>query len=216
VPAGSYARLAVSDTGVGMTEAVREKAFEPFFTTKPKGMGTGLGLATTYGIVKENGGHVEIDSEHGSGTTLTVLLPATAGAATALAGTAAAPAASGDGERILIVEDEEGVRRVADRILSGHGYETVCAAGPDEALRVCKQTAVDLVLTDVVMPHMSGAMLVAKLREDVPNLPAIFMSGYTDRPGALPPEARFIGKPFSRHDLLELVARTLGKEGGST
>jgi CheY-like chemotaxis protein len=208
---GRHVLLAVSDTGTGMSRDVQAKAFEPFFTTKSKGMGTGLGLATTFGIVKQNGGHITLYSEEGTGTVVRVFLPVAADqSATPTEAERSSPRVAA-GERILVVEDEEGVRRVAARILTGHGYEAVCACGPDEALELCERMAVDLVLTDVVMPQMSGAMLVARMREDVPGLPAIFMSGYTDRPGALPPDAEFLGKPFSRHDLLALVARTLGK-----
>jgi CheY-like chemotaxis protein len=209
VKPGRYVRLVVSDTGCGMREDVRERAFEPFFTTKPKGTGTGLGLATTYGIVKQNGGHIEIYSELDVGTVVKVYLPATRGAATGPPSAEAVTAPAGRGERILVVEDEEGVRKITERILRGHGYEVVAASGPGPALGLAASAAIDLVLTDVVMPGMSGAMLVERLREAEPRLLAIFMSGYTDRPGALPRDAAFLSKPFSRQDLLGRVAEAL-------
>jgi PAS domain S-box-containing protein len=209
VSPGSFVRLAVSDAGCGMPEEVRRKAFEPFFTTKPKGTGTGLGLATTYGIVKQNGGHIEIYSEVGTGTVVKVYLPAVEGEATDQPDDEPFTARTGHGERVLVVEDEEGVRRVAERLLSEHGYEVVAASGADEALRMAAAADLDLVLTDVVMPGMSGPALVKRLREDRERLPAIFMSGYTDRPGALPRDAAFLSKPFSRRHLLEHVASAL-------
>jgi two-component system, cell cycle sensor histidine kinase and response regulator CckA len=206
---GRYVRLAVSDTGTGMPEHVRQRAFEPFFTTKPKGTGTGLGLATTYGIVKQNGGHIEIYSEPDEGTVMKVYLPASAGEAEERPLHKPPTARRGRGERVLVVEDEEGVRRLTERILREHGYEVMAAAGADEAIDLAESTAIDLVLTDVVMPGMSGGSLLGRLREHRRRLPAIFMSGYTDRPGALPADAAFLSKPFSRQHLLESVARAL-------
>jgi PAS domain S-box-containing protein len=209
VQPGRFVLLAVSDTGCGMAEEVRERAFEPFYTTKPKGTGTGLGLATTYAVVRQNGGHIEIESAPGAGTVMRVYLPASAGAAT-VRGTDESPAPRrGRGEHILVVEDEEGVRRVTERILRGHGYEVTAAACPESALAVADELDVQLVVTDVVMPVMSGALLVARLRERRPQLPAMFMSGHTDRPGALPGDALFLSKPFSREQLLENVAHAL-------
>jgi two-component system cell cycle sensor histidine kinase/response regulator CckA len=207
VEAGSYVRLSVSDTGTGMPEEVRARAFEPFFTTKPKGTGTGLGLASTYGVVKQNGGHVEIYSEPGRGTVVKLYLPAVRSPVQGAA--VASPPAVGPqiGGRVLVVEDEEGVRRIIDRILTGHGYEVVLAANPHDALAA--DVAADLVVTDVVMPGMSGATLVERLREARPALPAIFMSGYTDQPDALPADAAFMSKPFSRETLLAEVAKAL-------
>jgi PAS domain S-box-containing protein len=208
---GRYLQLAVSDTGCGMTEDVRERAFEPFYTTKPKGTGTGLGLATTYGIVRQNGGHVEIDSEVGAGTVMNVYLPAAEGEATDRGHDESLTASRGRGERILVVEDEEGVRRITERILRGYGYEVTAAAGAADALGLAAALDIQLVVTDVVMPVMSGTALVARLREDRPDLPAILMSGHTDRPGALPRDAVFVSKPFSRQQLLENVARALAQ-----
>jgi PAS domain S-box-containing protein len=210
---GRYVQLTVTDTGCGMPEEVRRRAFEPFFTTKPKGSGTGLGLATTYGIVKQNGGHIELYSEVGTGTVATVYLPATELEPDRGRPVVPVPPANGSGQTILLVEDEEPVRAIAKRILTMHGYRVVAAANADEALSVAT-ASVDLVLTDVVMPGESGPNLVRALRRQRPGLPAIFMSGYTDRPGALPADATFLSKPFSRHDLLEQVAR--GMEPGAS
>jgi CheY-like chemotaxis protein len=192
-----------------MTDEVLAKAFEPFFTTKPKGQGTGLGLATTYGIVKQNGGHIDLRSQLGVGTEARVLLPLAPGASALPADVTVVAPPAGRGERVLVIEDEEGMRLVARRILEGGGYDVVVAADPYEALALCERLEVDLIVTDVVMPGMSGPHLVERLRADRPDLAAIFMSGYTDRPGALPPDAAFVSKPFSRRELLEQVARAL-------
>jgi CheY-like chemotaxis protein len=160
--------------------------------------------------VKQNGGHVDIYSELDAGTVMKVYLPAAPRGETQERG-ADEPATTtrGAGERILVVEDEEGVRRITERILRAGGYEVLAASGPQEALELAAGTKVDLVLTDVVMPVMSGAALVERLREDAERLPAIFMSGYTDRPGALPADAAFVSKPFTRQALLEQVALAL-------
>jgi two-component system, cell cycle sensor histidine kinase and response regulator CckA len=207
---GRYVMLAVSDTGCGMSEAVLQRAFDPFFTTKPKGSGTGLGLATTYGIVKQNHGHITLYSEPGQGTAAKVYLPAvTEGGTTRAEADAAAPP-SGHGERILLVEDEEAVRSVAERILTTHGYEVVPVATPLAALELAdSEPAIDLVLTDVVMPGLTGGQLVGMLRERIPGLPAVFMSGYSDRLSSLPDDAGFVSKPFPSRTLLEEVARVL-------
>jgi PAS domain S-box-containing protein len=206
--AGRYARLTVTDTGAGMPDEVLERAFEPFFTTKAKGMGTGLGLATTYGIVRENNGHIELRSVTGSGTTATVLLPAAVGERPA---STSEPVAErrGAGQRILLVEDDEAVRTITERMLTSSGYDVICAADPGAALEIAAAEGVDGVMTDVVMPGMSGPTLVEKLRGVTPGLPALFVSGYTDRPGALPRGAKFLSKPFSREALLASIADML-------
>jgi CheY-like chemotaxis protein len=159
--------------------------------------------------VKQNDGHVEIYSELDRGTVVKVYLPAAEGEAGPRPKDETLTARNGEGQLVLVVEDEEGVRRITERILRGHGYEVVAAAGPEEALRIASSSAVDVVLTDVVMPGMSGPVLVNRLRESQEQLPAIFMSGYTDRPDSLPRDAAFVSKPFSRQQLLETVARAL-------
>jgi CheY-like chemotaxis protein len=213
--AGPYVSLEVADTGVGMPAGVAERAFEPFFTTKPKGHGTGLGLATVFGIVTEAGGHVLIDSAPGHGTTVRVHLPAVA-------------PESPDGPQpddeevipsrsatVLVVEDEDPVREVAKRILAGEGYAVLCAADPLDALRLCQddQCAIDLVLTDVVMPGFSGPELMEKVRRFRPGIRALYMSGYPE--DLLVHRHRFddgvevIGKPFTADYLLRMVGLAL-------
>jgi two-component system, cell cycle sensor histidine kinase and response regulator CckA len=207
--AGGDALLSVSDTGTGMTPEVLARAFEPFFTTKPKGTGTGLGLATTYGIVKQNGGQLEFDSEVGRGTVARVLLPRATSAACAHPEEEHAAVQPGRGERILVIEDDAAVRRITERILTASGYDVIAAPDGVAALGLPGLADVDLVVTDVVMPGMPGPQLVDELRRRRPGLPAIFMSGYTDRPGALPAGATFVSKPFARQALLESVATEL-------
>ncbi|MEU4160556.1 PAS domain S-box protein [Actinoplanes sp. NPDC026670] len=206
--------LAVTDTGCGMTPAVMARAFEPFFTTKGRGSGTGLGLATAYGVVTDAGGAISLESEPGQGTVLRVRLPAAA--AQPLAATAATPPAaqaSGDGRRILVVEDEEAVRDIVRRLLSKAGYQVFAAPHPAEALRMCHEDALefDVLLSDVIMPGMSGTQLAAELRRDRPDLPVLFMSGYTSGPAPggqeLPTDAPLIRKPFEKQTLLTELHR---------
>ena len=212
VTSGRYAHLAVCDTGAGMSDAVRARAFDPFFTTKPKGAGTGLGLATAYGLVKQNGGDIEISSAEGAGSTLHVYLPLASSTPAERTENRDAPSRRGHGQRILVVEDEPGVLDIIERILVADGYQVVTAASPLEALDK-GVSDVDLVLSDVVMPQMSGIDLVVRLRDDVPELRAVFMSGYSDVPGGRPEGASFIAKPFTRDDLLQEVARVLDAGG---
>ncbi|AEV83064.1 histidine kinase [Actinoplanes sp. SE50] len=206
--------LAVTDTGCGMTPEVLARAFEPFFTTKGRGSGTGLGLATAYGVVTDAGGTITLESEPGRGTTLRVRLPA--GTEDAAGVTPAAPAAedaAGDGRRILVVEDEEMVRDIVCRLLVKAGYQVFAAPHPAEALRMCRDEALafDVLLSDVIMPGMSGTQLAAELRRDRPGLPVLFMSGYTSGPAPggqeLPTDAPLIRKPFERQTLLDEVHR---------
>lgn len=203
---GDYVTLTVSDTGSGMDAEVLERAFEPYFTTKPEGQGTGLGLATVYGIVASAGGRVALYSEPGRGTTVSVHLPACAVVAGAPA-VAAAPAALGAGERILVVEDADDVRRIADRILGKAGYAVTVAASAAEALDIVieRSTPVDLVLTDVVMPETTGTELVDLLRATNPQLRVVFMSGYSHQllteDVLAHPASAFIEKPFTAEQL---------------
>jgi PAS domain S-box-containing protein len=211
------AMLRVSDTGVGMTEAVRAHVFEPFFTTKPFGQGTGLGLATTYGIVRQSGGAITVDSVPGSGTTFTILLP------NVPASTTAAPAtgAPGHGRRdgtgtILVVEDEDTVRALVVRMLERGGHRVLQAPNGTAAMSLVgsRIDEVDLVLTDVVMPGMRGPELVLELRRRRPELPAILMSGYlaTDVDFESDPTLSglpLLTKPFDAEQLLEVVALQL-------
>src|SRR5919112_6076070 len=200
---GPALRLAVSDTGEGMAPDVIERAFEPFYSTKPKGEGTGLGLATVYGIVKRAGGTVKIDSAPGRGTTVEVVLPATVAEAETKPDAARSNGTGsglGTGETILVVEDEAAVRKLTCRILSREGYNVLSASDGDAALSAWDEHAgeIDLVLTDVVMPGMSGRELAERL-----GIEPVFMSGYTDdvmlRHGV--ESLRLVQKPFDAQTL---------------
>ena len=195
-------QMDVSDTGTGMSEEVAERAFEPFFTTKPAGDGSGLGLATVYGIVTQSGGEVRLTTTPGEGTRVAVELPA----ADAEAGEAETPgdrgARAAHGETILLVEDEDAVRSMAARILRRHGYEVIEAPGAEEALAAYRglDSPPSLVLTDVAMPRMSGVELAARLGKGSP--PVVFMSGYTDQsvdnPDGARPQRRLPAQAFQR------------------
>ena len=210
---GHYVTLTVSDTGVGMPPEVVEHAFEPYFTTKPEGQGTGLGLATVYGIAAKAGGRVALYSEPGRGTSVHTHLPATDALVLPPSG-APVTHAVGAGQRILVVEDAADVRSITERILLGAGYEVVTAAGAAEALEVLASgQAIDLVLTDVVMPHTTGTELVATVRERAPAMKVIFMSGYshemlTDEVLSHP-GSTFIEKPFTAEQLRTKVSDLL-------
>jgi CheY-like chemotaxis protein len=208
---GDYVRLTVTDTGSGMPADVVEQAFEPFFTTKPVGAGTGLGLPTVYGIVRGAGGHVDLRSEPGHGTCVAVWLPAAADAAATSPPEPDQASAAGAGETILVVEDSRAVRTLAARILRGAGYAVIEADDPADAISLAAQP--DLLLTDVVMPGMSGGELARMLRERRPDLPVVFMSGYTDdvvmRHGVLERRVGFVEKPFTRDSLLAAVRQGL-------
>jgi two-component system cell cycle sensor histidine kinase/response regulator CckA len=206
---GNYVCLSVVDSGEGMTDDVAAKAFDPFFSTKPRGSGTGLGLATVYGIAARFGGRVELQSELGRGTRVAIFFPVaeqTESAETSRSETP--PDTTARGGTILLVEDDDGVRRVAARILEEQGYDVITASRPSEALALAGDCAVplDLLFTDVVMPEMSGPKLALALQERQPDLRVVFSSGYTDRPEELPPGARFVAKPFTRSALLAEVA----------
>jgi two-component system cell cycle sensor histidine kinase/response regulator CckA len=209
VDAGDYVFLSVTDTGTGMTPEVAARAFDPFFSTKPRGSGTGLGLATVYGVAKQFGGHVAIDSEPGAGACVTVYFPAVpADQPSAQPLVAPAPGAAAADGTILLVEDNDGVRRVASHILRAGGYTVIEAASPSGALKLaCERDApLDLLLTDVVMPEMSGPVLAAQLQAGQPGLPVVFASGFTDRAAALPAGTHFVSKPFDGPELLAAVA----------
>jgi PAS domain S-box-containing protein len=216
---GSYVRLKVSDTGVGMDAETIQRAFEPFFTTKAKGEGTGLGLATVYGIVTGAGGRVDIYSEPGMGTTVKIHLPLSA--ATPDQGeTKEKGRPAGRGEVILVVEDEPDVRRMAERILSKGGYDVLSTGGGEEALEVCRRPdqEIHLLLTDVIMPGVLGTELVEQVKAIRPGIGVIFMSGYSHEvlaPDALAGQngAAFIEKPFNAGELLRTVRRLLDDPG---
>jgi len=217
VTPGRYVRLSVSDTGIGMSPEVSSRAFEPFFTTKAAGRGTGLGLATVYGIVTQAGGNIGIYSEPGLGTRISIHLPATDEAA-ARVGTAPEPviAAGGAGRTVLLVEDESAVLLAAARILTANGYKVLMRSDPADALQVLGdvQKDVDVLLTDIVMPGFSGIELGRRAKELRPGLPIVYMTGYSQevisQQGALPEGSNFLQKPFTRRDLLDAIARTFG------
>jgi PAS domain S-box-containing protein len=207
-------RLRVTDCGRGMAPDVVERAFEPFFTTKASGEGTGLGLATVYGIVTQAGGEVGINSEVGLGTTVTVLLPA--GAAAAPVDTAERPAPTGGhGETLLVVEDEDALRDVAGRILTGAGYRVLSAECGAQALELAARHdgEIDLLVSDVVMPGMLGKELAERLVVARPGTRVLYMSGYAQpvlaSEGTLDPGVVLLGKPFTANDLLAAVRERL-------
>jgi PAS domain S-box-containing protein len=210
---GEYLVLAVSDTGHGMSRETAARVFEPFYTTKPLGKGTGLGLATVYGIVKQSGGYVWAYSELGKGTTFKVYLPLAPEAMSAAAAQQSAPRASG--EVVLVVEDEAAVRQMTVRALQEYGYGVVEAKDGEEALELLGRgdTSVRLMVADVVMPGMDGHELARRVGALLPGLPVLFMSGYTDdevvRRGLLDAGQPFLQKPFTPEALGEQVARML-------
>jgi PAS domain S-box-containing protein len=214
VEPGEYTLLAVSDNGVGMNEEVKTHLFEPFFTTKERGKGTGLGLATVFGIVKQNGGHVRVYSEVGQGTTFKIYLPRVAeNVPTPLR--LPQPAAARGMETLLIVEDELPVRELTRDILLDHGYRVLAAGDGVEALRIAgeHEGPIHLLLTDVVMPRMSGRELANQLRDRRPETRVLFTSGYTDNAvvhhGVLVEGVHFLSKPFELEALVQKVREVL-------
>jgi hypothetical protein len=211
---GAYVRLRVSDTGAGMSPDTVERAFEPFFTTKPVGQGTGLGLATIYGIVTQAGGYAQICSEPGIGTTVTVLLPATSDSTPSGEAVIVAPR-QGRGETVLVVEDEDNLRALTERILTRNNYQVITAANGAEALAVARQHAgpIDLLLTDVVMPQMLGHDLAQELLASRPDLRVVYMSGYAEplltTQKTMPSEVSLLSKPVQVAVLLNAVSRAL-------
>jgi two-component system cell cycle sensor histidine kinase/response regulator CckA len=208
--------LVVSDNGGGIASNHLGKIFEPFFTTKEQGKGTGLGLSTVYGIVKQSGGYVFADSEQGKGTRFTVYLPVhqgPGGAARTLPAEPAAPSAWAGGGRILLVEDQEPVRLVAERALTRQGYTVTVANDGEEGLELVREGGgFDLVVTDVMMPNMDGPAMALELRKLAPDLPVLFISGYAEeqlRKDIDLPNAHFLAKPFSIQGLAEKVSGVL-------
>jgi two-component system, cell cycle sensor histidine kinase and response regulator CckA len=209
-----FVRLAVTDTGTGMTPETKAKLFEPFFTTKPRGKGTGLGLSTVFGIVKQSGGELAVQSEPGRGSTFEVLLPRVEEAAAVAGAAPAAVAARIPADRtILLVEDEQLVRDAALAILASHGCRVLVAGDPKVALGLCADHpgTIDLLLTDVIMPGMNGRELAERALELRPDLRVLFMSGYTEGSiaGVLEPGVEFVDKPFTPDGLVRRVVDLL-------
>ena len=215
VKTGRYVMLAISDNGVGMDAATQSRIFEPFFTTKPQGAGTGLGLSTVYGIVRQNGGFIWVYSEPGKGTTFKIYFPRAEGNADAYTAEDAHDLDSGGAETVLIVEDDFSVRALASRILRERGYTVLEASDGAEALDIAGKYDGDihLVLADVVMPGMSGRDLVRQFEMARPSIKALYVSGYTNTAivhhGTLDPDVAFLQKPFAVADLLRKVRAVL-------
>lgn len=217
------ATLDIRDTGSGMDEATRSKLFEPFFTTKPEGRGTGLGLASVYGLLTQAGASIDVESEVGRGTNFRLCFPETRLAPEPVP--SVPPRGTGEpgqarGEMILLVEDDDGLRTLGVRALGRAGYRVVAAARPDEALELAAERVheIDLVVTDVIMPGMRGPELVAQLQEMRSGLPALFVSGYTRTAIAsdrdLPEGAEFLPKPYLPRELAARIREILDRAGG--
>jgi len=215
VAPGHYVRLSIRDTGIGMTDEVKARLFEPFFTTKPLGQGTGLGLATCYGVIKQSGGHITVESKVGQGTVFHVYLPRIAEEAARKDGEESTAVLPVGRETILLVEDEEAVRQMAELMLTELGYTVLAAANGEEALRVAREkgSAIQLLVTDVVMPRLSGKQLADTLRQQHPTLKVLFVSGYTAdaiaHDGVLDPGVAFLNKPFQSFMLARKIREVL-------
>jgi two-component system cell cycle sensor histidine kinase/response regulator CckA len=216
LPAGEYIHVTVADTGHGMSAATAVQAMEPFFTTRPQGQGTGLGLATAYGVIRQAGGELIIDSAPGRGTTIHLYLPATGQPADAAERVAAAPASPG--QTILVADDEDGLRQAVTRVLTGAGYHVLAAPNGQEALALAEHHdgVIHALLTDVAMPAMNGRELAEALRRTRPDTPVLYMSGHAaaimTAQGILDPGVTVVSKPFTRAELLDALSATLTKE----
>jgi signal transduction histidine kinase len=213
---GKYASLSVADTGHGMDTETQQHIFEPFFTTKEVGRGTGLGLSTVYGIVKQSGGYITVQSAPGKGSKFTIMLPATPDHGSSVAGSVPAPTATlRHEETILLVEDDASVRQLVGAMLRSSGYAVVAPAAPQEALALCADptSRIDLLLTDMVLPETDGAAIAETARRTRPGLKVLFMSGYTDHAvlhrHPVDGEALFLAKPFTKAALLAKVREAL-------
>jgi PAS domain S-box-containing protein len=220
---GRYATLKVSDSGTGMPREVVSRAFEPFFSTKAKGQGSGLGLglATVYGIITQAHGYVQIHSEPGTGTAFTILLPATSQPARETSPWPQAAAEDGNGETVLVVEDEIALREATRRMLARNGYQVITAANGRDAVAVAANHpgGIDLLVTDVIMPQMSGKEAAERLRELYPSVQVLFMSGYTEGllsdHGVLEAGINLIQKPFTEESLLAKLREVIALAPGS-
>jgi CheY-like chemotaxis protein len=213
---GQHVMLAVSDTGIGMDSTTLAHIFEPFFTTKAEGKGTGLGLATVYGIVKQSGGHVLVYSEPGRGSTFKVYLPRVPEEVDAEGDESGEPEpALGGHETVMLVEDEESLRMMIQEILGESGYDVLDCATPEAAIEKARthRGSIELLLTDVVLPRMSGRETAASLLAMRPGLRVVYMSGYTDQvvgqQGVIEPNTHFLQKPFTAEALLRKLRLVL-------
>jgi two-component system, cell cycle sensor histidine kinase and response regulator CckA len=216
---GSFVMLAIGDTGAGMDAITKQRLFEPFYTTKEVGKGTGLGLSTVYGIVMQSGGNIWFSSELGVGTTFKIYLPRVDDAAAVTQRQNTTPDLPRGNETVLLVEDDQAVRALAERVLQGAGYRVLTATDGNNAVTLFKSHpgAISLLLTDVVMPQMNGRQLAQRLLELEPGLRVLYMSGYTDntiaRHGVLEEGTLFIAKPFTAKELARRVRNALDTEG---
>jgi len=210
---GSYVVISVTDTGVGIPQAIQEQIFDPFFTTKEKGKGTGLGLATVYGIVKQSGGDIYLDSQPGKGTRFKIYLPQVDEPLEEVKQKKEAKILPRGNETILVVEDDNAVRKIAVQVLTTQGYNVLVAETGGDALLICEQEKkpIHLVLTDVVMPKMSGPELIERLKKVRKDFIVLYMSGYTDKHvlKGLDDELNFIQKPFAIDTLAKKVRELL-------
>ncbi len=218
IPAGSYVRISVRDTGHGMRPDVRSRVFEPFFTTKEKGKGTGLGLSTVHGIVTKSQGYVFVESDRGSGTTFEIYLPRISEAEVPAGVDGPNTAAPRGVETVLLVEDEDQVREFTAAALRSAGYRVVVAANGADALRQCSThgDTIHLILSDVVMPQMKGPELVERIRAQFPDITVVFMSGYSEEDilkSVRESGSPLVAKPFKPNHLLQVVRRELDKPG---
>jgi CheY-like chemotaxis protein len=217
VPPGTYVRLAVRDTGVGMSEELKSRIFEPFFTTKSLGKGTGMGLSTVYGIVQQSGGHIVVDSAPDRGSVFEVIFPAVAGADNNRAEEPAPVRVARQRcrETIMVAEDESSVRVFLWQLLAAQGYTVLAAANGNEAMEIALAYPgeIHLLITDVVMPGMGGRDLAERLGRERPSMRMLFISGYTDdailHHGVLDGDTAFMNKPFPPASLLEKVRELL-------
>ncbi|MEW6281400.1 MAG: PAS domain S-box protein, partial [Candidatus Eremiobacterota bacterium] len=211
LPPGCYAVMEVADSGMGMDEATQARLFEPFFTTKPPGQGTGLGLSTVYGIVRQLGGAIAVQSHPGEGTRFTILLPQKGAPTVEVPPTAAVDPPRSSGQRILLVEDLPDLRRLFSRLLGRKGYQVTAVESAEAALEARETSApFDLLVTDVTLPGVSGRILAARLQERDPGLRVLLMSGYSQE--TLPREYPFLPKPFTPDLLCQRVAEVLAEE----
>jgi CheY-like chemotaxis protein len=218
---GPYVQLTVSDSGTGMDAETQAHIFEPFFTTKEKGKGTGLGLATVYGIVKQSGGFIWVYSEIGKGTCFKIYLPRVDQAEDQIGISRPAAEVPNGTETVLLAEDEADVREIAKQFLESGGYQVIEAKDGAEAIKLAHTTQVefDLLVTDMVMPGMTGQELAVRLQKEKPGLCVIFMSGYSEHAATemanADPAVRLLTKPFSRAALLRAVREIFGTKSGS-